>query len=463
MTDDSVGSRSAPRPDLVKQASQLDRIHNLVETRGIHTVEVGTPDTYGHLRGKRVPVARFLESVATGGMNIADAIFVFDVQCEIVDSPIINMGTGYLDMHLVPDLSTFRLLTHRPGYAIVLADAFTESGEPHPLSPRAVLTNQAARVEALGFEAIIATELETYICTPDWNPFQTHTQYSSLTDALDLEAMVLDMRRALLGADIPLESSNPEYGPGQLEINFGPSDPISTADNTVLFKSIVKQVAVQHGARATFMPKPWTGQSGSGMHVHSSLNVDGRNVFGSSGDAPNETMSAWTAGLLHHAQSMQLIGIPTPNGYRRVRPNTFCPTHVHWGDDNRTVLARLTMHAGNANRVEFRSAGADANPYLAIAAIVAAGVDGLESKRTLPPQAVGDMYTSPGDSPALPTSLEESVAAFTGSALADTLGSSFSENYVVMAQNEMALCAEPMAGDPDVITDWERARFLEHT
>ena len=98
---------------------------------------------------------------------------------------------------------------------------------------------------------------------------------------------------------------------------------------------------------------------------------------------------------------MQLVGIPTPHGYRRVRANTFCPTHVHWGDDNRTVLARLTMHAGNANRVEFRSAGADANPYLAIAAIVAAGVDGLESKRTLPPQAVGDMYESPGDSPAL--------------------------------------------------------------
>jgi glutamine synthetase len=449
--------------DLVKQASQLDRIHSLVETRSIHTVEVGTPDTYGHIRGKRVPVARFLESVATGGLNIADALYVFDVQCEIVDSPIINMGTGYLDMHLVPDLSTFRLLTHRPGYAIVLADAYTESGEPHPLCPRSVLANQVARVEALGFDPIIATELETYICTADWKPFQNHVQYSSLTDALDLEAMVLDMRRALLGADIPLESSNPEYGPGQLEINFGPSDPISTADNTVLFKSIVKHVAAQHGARATFMPKPWTNQSGSGMHIHSSLNRDGRNVFGAEGDAPNEEMSAWTAGLLHHARAMQLIGIPTPNGYRRVRPNSFCPTHVHWGDDNRTVLARLTMHAGNANRVEFRSAGADANPYLAIAAIVAAGVDGLESKRPLPPKAVGDMYSSPGDSPVLPTSLEASIAAFSGSALADALGSAFAENYAVMAQNEVAVCAEPMAGDPDEITDWERARFLEHT
>jgi glutamine synthetase len=450
----------------VRQASQLDRIYNLVETKNIHTVEVGTPDTYGHLRGKRIPAARFLESVATGGLNIADAIYVFDVQCDIVDSPIINMGTGYLDMHLVPDLSSFRLLTHRPGYAVVFADAFAESGEPHPLSPRMVLRRQVERVQALGYDPVIATELECYICTPAWEPFQTHVQYSSLTDALDLEAIVLDMRRALLGADIPLESSNPEYGPGQLEINFGPSDPITTADNTVLFKSIVKQVAVQHGARATFMPKPWAGESGSGMHIHSSLNKDGHNVFGADPSdrlLPNSVMSSWTAGILNHAQAMQLIGIPTPNGYRRVRPNTFCPTHVHWGDDNRTVLARLTMHAGNANRVEMRSAGADANPYLAIAAQLAAGANGLESLSTLPPKAVGDMYANPGASPALPVSLAEAIDLYAGSSLAAALGAEFSRNFVVMAQNEATVCAGVMTGDADVITDWERRRFLEHT
>jgi glutamine synthetase len=435
-----------------------------IAKHAIHTVEVGAVDTYGHLRGKRVPAARFVDSVALGGVNIADAIYVFDVQCEIVDSPIINMGTGYLDMHLTPDVSTFRVLTHRPGYAIVLADAFDEHGHPHSLDPRGVLRRQIARCVTLGFDPIVATELECYICLPDWTPFQSHVQYSSLTDALPLEAMVADMRAALLGAGIPVESSNPEYGPGQLEINFGPADPLTTADSTVLFKSIVKQVAVQHGARATFMPKPITGQSGSGLHIHSSLNRDGVNQFGRSSDgAPNDLMGHWTAGLVEHARPMSLVGIPLPNGYRRVRPYTFCPTHAHWGEDNRTVMARLTTDQGAANRVEFRSAGADANPYVAIAAVLAAGCDGIERSLPLPPKAVGDMYTEPGDSPALPTTMRAAVDLYTTSALAGQLGDAFSRNFVVLCENELELTAEPMGGDPDVVTQWERQRYLEHT
>jgi glutamine synthetase len=439
-------------------------IADAIGRHGIHTVELGVTDSYGHLRGKRIPAERFLSSVATGGANIADAIYVFDVQCEIVDSPLINMGTGYLDMHLVPDLGSFRILTHRPGYAIVLTDPVDEHGRPHPLDPRGVLRRQIAAVEATGHAPVVATELECYVCTPDWQPVQQHVQYSSLTDAVGVEEAVAAMRAALLGAGIPLESSNAEYGPGQLEINFAAADPLTTADNTVLFKSIVKQVAVQHRLRATFMPKPWSGQSGSGMHVHSSLNVDGANVFGQGTDgAPNEVMGHWTAGLLAHARAMSLVGIPTPNGYRRVRPYTFCPTHVHWGEDNRSVCARLTTNAGSANRVEFRSAGADANPYLAVAAVLAAGTDGLNRRLALPPMTVGDAYADPGDSPALPTDLASAIDAYDASALAAALGAGFSENFVVLARNELHVTAATMAGDPDDVTDWERARYLEHT
>jgi glutamine synthetase len=443
-------------------AATLAHLDERINAHDVHTVEVGVTDTYGHLRGKRVPANRFLSSVAVGGVNIADAIYVFDVQCEIVDSPIVNMGTGFLDMHLTPDLATFRLLTHRPGYAIVLCDAVDEHGAPHPLDPRQVLRRQIDRCDALGVEPIVATELECYICTPDWEPFQHHVQYSSLTDALGLEAVVADMRAALIGAGIPLESSNPEYGPGQLEINFGPSDPLTTADNTVLFTSIVKQVAVQHGCRATFMAKPWTGQSGSGMHIHSSLAADGANQFGGDADGPNELTSQWVAGLLAHAEELQLLGIPTPNGYRRVRPYTFCPTHVSWGLDNRTVLARLTLGAGPANRVEFRSAGADCNPYLAIAGVLAAGCDGIEQRRTLPPIAVGDTYTEPGDARPLPVTMRDAIDAFRSGSLGSSLGAEFAENYAVLAEYELGLAAEPMAGDPDQVTVWERARYLEH-
>jgi glutamine synthetase len=443
---------------------QIAAISDAMNRHGIHTIELGVADTYGHLRGKRIPADRFIRSIAVEGINIADAIYVFDVQCEIVDSPIVNMGTGYLDMHLTPDLTSFRLLTNRPGYAIVLSHAVDEHGQPHPLDPRNVLRRQIDAVAAAGYDPIVATELECYICTPDWQPIQQHVQYSSLTDGLGLEAAVADMRSALIGAGIPLESSNPEYGPGQLEINFAPADPLTTADNTVLFKSIVKQVAVRHGMRASFMAKPWTGQSGSGMHIHSSLNSDGVNEFGDGADeGPNELMSHWTAGLLRHATAMALIGSPSPNGYRRVRPFSFSPTHVHWGEDNRTVMARLTTNAGKANRVEFRAPGADANAYLAIAALLAAGCDGLTRSLALPPKGEGDMYSNPGDCESLPTDLATAIDAYDGSPLATALGEKFSENFVVLARNELLVAAEVVAGDPDEVTDWERSRYLEHT
>jgi glutamine synthetase len=446
-------------------STQLDILKKRIDDNGIHTVEIAIADTYGHLRGKRVPAQRFLDAVATGGINIADAIYVFDPLCEIVDAPTINMNTGYLDMHLVPDLSTFRVLTHRRGYAIVFTDSFHEDGSPHQLDPRQVLRSQTEQVRGHGFEPIVATELECYLFNPDWKPFQQHVQYSSLTDALDVEDMVSDMRAGLLGAGIAVESSNAEYGPGQLEINFGPADPLTTADNTVLMKSIVKQVAVQHGARASFMPKPFANQSGSGMHIHTSLTHEGVNVFGAAlhSHTPNETMAQWTAGLLHHARAMQLVGIPTPNGYRRVVANTFCPTHVHWGADNRTVMARLTMHAGSANRVEFRCPGADANPYLAIAAVLAAGHDGLSQHRQLEPMSVGDTYTNPGASPALPASMNDALAAFEGSELAGLLGHEFATNYVTMCRNELTVSAEPMDQSSGEVTPWELNRYLEHT
>jgi len=438
------------------RVDNVDEIARLVSEHGIHTIEVAVVDTYGHLRGKRVPADRFLRTVAAGGVHIADAIFIFDIRCDIVDSPFINMGTGFLDCHLHPDLSTFRVLPHRPGYGIVFADAHDETGAPHPLSPRTVLARQVERLAALGHSAVVATELECYICTDDWQPIQSHVQYSSLTDAPALEDLVVEMRHGLLGAGIPLESSNPEYGPGQLEINFGPADPMRTADNTALFKSIVKEIANRHGLRATFMPKPWADQSGSGMHIHTSLGhpASGGNHFGDAEEHPNELMAAWVGGLLANAPAMSLVMIPTPNGYKRVRPYTFAPTHVHWGDDNRSVLARLTMGQGNANRVEFRSAGADANPYLAIAAVLAAGCDGLEQAHPLPPKAEGDQYTDPGDHAPLPLTIEAAIEAFRGSPLAAGLGAQFSENFVVLAEAEAARYA-------DAVTEWERQRYLE--
>ncbi|MEM7274592.1 MAG: glutamine synthetase family protein [Actinomycetota bacterium] len=445
-------------------STSIDEFRATAAEHGLHTVELAAPDTQGHLRGKRIPAARYLDSVHAEGAHIADAMFVFDMQNDLPDNEFVNMDTGYLDCHLVPDNTTGRVLGHRPGYGLVFADAVNELGEPHPLAPRTVLANQIERCRAAGVDPVVATEMEFYLCTPDWQPVQQHIQYSSLTDALELEDVLRDMREALMGAGIDVESSNAEYGPGQIEINAGPADAMTAADNAALYKSIIKQVAVQHGLRATFMPKPWAEQSGSGMHLHTSLDQDGANAFAACDDGvPNQLMRQWLGGLMEHAGALTLLGTPTSNGPKRIRPYTFAPTHVTWGMDNRTVLARCVSAAGSsANRVEFRSAGSDANPYLVIAGLLAAGSDGLE--RSLDPGMLceGDMYTNPGDHAPLPTDLRGAIDAYAGSALADRLGDVFSRSFASIAEAEVALAAEHNP-DADDVNDWERERFIEHS
>ena len=445
------------------QPSNADALRSYFSKHEIHTVEIGVADSQGHLRGKRVPVERFLRVVLDKGVNIADAIFVFDMQNDLPENELINMDTGYLDCTLVPDISSTRILTHRPGYAIVLCDTIDAKGNPHVMAPRNVLAKQVERCRALALDPVIATEMEFILCTPDWQPATDYIQYSSLTDMLGLEDVFLDMRDALAGAGIEVESSNAEYGPGQVEINCGHGRAMKIADDTALFKSIIKQVAIQHGLRATFMPKPFTEATGNGMHVHSSLLADGKNAFADSVHQPNALMGKWLAGLLEHAHAMMFIGAPTPNGPRRIRPYTFAPTHVCWGLDNRTVLARCIVEPDSqANRVEFRAAGADANPYLIIAAILAAGADGIERELSLPEMSVGDKYTNPGDCVALPTTLADAVESFRGSALAEMMGEVFSKTYLSIADAEIALAAEH-APDPDEVNDWERERFIMHS
>ncbi len=440
----------------------LESFRSLADEHNVHTVEVAAPDSQGHLRGKRVPVERFFSTTVNDGVHIADAMFVFDMQNDLPDNEFVNMDSGYLDCHLVPDISSARILTHRSGYALVFADAFDKAGNPHPLAPRSVLAAQIAKAAEHGLAPVVATELEFYLCTPDWQPVQEHIQYSSVTDALELEPALADMRAALLGAGIEVESSNSEYGPGQIEINTGPADAMRTADSTVLFKSIVKQVAIQHGLRATFMPKPWAEQSGSGMHVHTSLTVDGGNGFASSDGQPNELMAKWLGGLMEHAGALTFLGAPTANGAKRIRPYTFAPTHIHWGLDNRTVMARCIVEGGSsANRIEFRPAGADANPYLLIGGILGAGMDGIQRELAPPMMCEGDMYTNPGDNEALPTDLSGCIDCYEGSALSGVLGDMFSTSYLSIAKAEVSLAAENNP-DADDVNDWERARYIEH-
>ena len=331
----------APTP----RAGSIDEFRQLAEAHDLHTVELAAPDTQGHLRGKRIPASRFFDGVHASGANIADAMFVFDMANDLPDNEFINMDTGYLDCHLVPDNATGRILGHRPGYGLVFADAVDHRGEPHPLAPRTVLTEQVERCRAAGLDPLVATEMEFYLCRPDWSPVQDHIQYSSLTDMPELEPVLAAMRDALMSAGMEVESSNAEYGPGQVEINAGPTDALTAADNAALFKSIVKQVASQHDLRATFMPKPWTEHSGSGMHIHMSLTGDdGGNAFASSGtDSPNELMRHWD-----RRAAVPRPGPDAARGPHQQRPEA--DPALHLLPDARHVGSRQPHGAGPLHR-----------------------------------------------------------------------------------------------------------------
>jgi len=183
-------------------AGSIDEFRSTGSDHELHTIELAVPDTQGHLRGKRIPAERYFGGVHESGANIADAMFVFDMQNDLPDNEFVNMDTGYLDCHIVPDNATGRVLTHRPGYGLVFSHVTNEHGDPHPLAPRSVLAAQIERCRAAGLEPVVATELEFYLCNADWSPVQDHIQYSSLTDGLELEPVLHEMRAALLGAGI---------------------------------------------------------------------------------------------------------------------------------------------------------------------------------------------------------------------------------------------------------------------
>lgn len=447
MADEGAGS-----------AAELERIARVIAEHDIDTVEIAFPDTWGQMRGKRVPAAQFLRSAGTKGIAAADAAFVFDIRGDIVEVPMINMATGYGDMQVVPELATFRPITWREGTAIVFADCISHTThEPHVLDPRSILRGQVDRLAARGFDALVATELEFYFTTPDWQPAFDAIQCYSLTTQLEFEAPLREMRRALEGYGADVEASNIEYGPAQVEINLGPRDPIAAADLAMVFKHVVKEISRRHGLRATFMAKPWTGQSGSGLHIHSSLQRGGANAFAVAEDDglfKNGLMRGWLGGLLEHTPALTAIALTNINGYKRATPYSFAPTHVTWGRDNRGVALRCLSEIGNATRIEYRGAAADANPYLVIAGVIAAGLDGLDRMPELPPIAAGDVYANPAGAREIPTSLEAAIAEFEGSRIAEAVGAEFTENFTTLLRVEAGRFGE-------TITQWERDRYIE--
>jgi glutamine synthetase len=427
----------------------------LLRQRGVDTVILAGADTHGIMRGKRVPIAE-LDRAAERGVALSDVVWALPVdEREPVKPPPGHAGyfprPGYPDMRAVPDLETARIVPWHDRTALLLCDFVDHDGGAVTLSPRAVLRAVVERARAMGCEPIVGVELEFYVLreTPQSVLGKRPSQLVAVEERPSAYGVVAGSRQepfaggvraALLDYGLAVEACNPEAGPGQFEINLRAAPALRAADEAFLLKSAVKEVAAARGLLATFMAKPRSDWPGSSCHLHLSL------------DPPSSTMRHFIGGLLEGMAELSAIFAPTPNSYRRFVSHSWAGTTATWGVDNRSVGVRVI----GATRVEHRQAGADANPYLAVAAGLAAGLDGLARECEPPAPVDGDAYAAvDGGVRPLPATLGEAVDLLERSALArDWLGDDVVEHCVAMRRAELAAQAA-------AVTDWETSRYLE--
>ncbi|MCE8556642.1 glutamine synthetase [Ruegeria pomeroyi] len=375
---------------------------------GTHTVAFGMGDLNGIMRGKRIPASHW-ETTCKSGNALSIALLALDMTSDVWDTPYVNFDNGYPDMHMFP-LTRPVATPWEPGVAFCMARAEGMDHKPVPIDPRGALVAQVERAARMGFEVKTGTELEFYLLDPETlRPKDTGIQVYSLARAARLEHVLGPIRQQINEKGIAIEQSNPEYGPGQVEVNIRYDEALKSADQVIMFRSLVRQLAQSEGYMATFMAKPFIDQSGSGFHTHYSLWKDGKNAFSNDGKL-NDTGLSFLAGLQKHMAEIALAGSSTPNAYRRRQPYTFCPTNNSWGYDNRTVGLRVIEGDASAVRIEKRDASADCNPYYLLACDIAAGLDGIEQGLRPTEPCMGNAYEFEDADP-LPLNLPDAIAA----------------------------------------------------
>ncbi|MFK7753577.1 MAG: glutamine synthetase family protein [Sedimentitalea sp.] len=407
---------------------------------GTETVVLGVGDLNGIMRGKRIPASHW-DTTCEDGNALSIALFALDMTCDVWDTPYVNFGNGYPDFHMFPATKPVPI-PWEPGVAVCMGVALGKDHQPLPIDPRQALIRQLDRAKAMGLTINVGAELEFYLLDPETGlPKEQSIQVYGLVRAARMEHVVGPIRQQINACGIPIEQSNPEYAPGQVEVNIRYGEALEAADRVVLFRSLVKQLALHEGYDATFMPKPFIDQSGSGFHCHYSVWKDGVNVFAEDGKL-NEMGHHFLGGMKKRMAETAVCGGMTENGYRRRRPYTFCPINTCWGYDNRTVGLRVLEGKDSAVRVEKRDAGADANPYLLMATDIAAGLDGIEQKIDPGAPTMGDAYTVEDAEP-IPTDLTTAIAAARGSDwLKSILGETQYELMLQQCERELEFVRE---------------------
>lgn len=447
----------------------VDELKDGIRTGDIETVIAVFPDLYGRLVGKRITGRYFRDEVIGHGMHVCDYLLACDMEMDPVPGyRFTSWADGYGDMRCIPDFGTLRRAAWIEKTAIVLCDVLEEERDvPVEVAPRNILRKQLERAKAAGYRAMGASELEIFVLQETYESahqkgfdnLQTLgwfiEDYHVLQGAKS-EPLIGAIRRHLDSSGVPVEFSKGEWGPGQQEINLRYAEFLEMADRHVIYKHAAKEIAIQQGMALTFMAKMDERYAGSSMHLHSSLwSTDGKTPQFAGGTLEQlpDLFRWWLGGLMKHARASTLMFAPYVNSYKRYRDGSFAPTAIAWSYDNRTTGFRVLGHGAGA-RVECRIPGADANPYLAFAATLAAGLDGISNKIEPPPMFRGDGYMA-GDLPRIPRSLPEATEAFEQSELFRTaFGANVIEHLAHFARTEQRKFDE-------TVTTWERRRYFE--
>ncbi len=449
-----------------------ERIAKLLRDHDIQTVVCAMPDLWGRLVGKRVLTKAFKEA-GLGSEGLHASVYLFCVDMDMdpqAGYALTDWDRGFQDCRFVPDLSTFRLVPWMDRTAIVLCDPYDEeTGEMMPIAPRVILKQQLERARKAGFSLKCATELEFFLYRDsyqeawdkrfqDLSPLSRfRADYHILQSSMD-EGIIGKLREQINATGVEIEFSKSEWGLGQQEINLKYCEALEMADRHILYKTWVKELAALEGMSATFMAKIGIEEVGSSCHIHASLwDEKGKKPLGWDKDGPNnmsELFSHFLGGLMTMTPDFAQLYLPTINSFKRLQPESFAPTAIAIGLDNRTAAFRLIGH-GPSFRVENRIPGADVNPYLALAAMTASGLYGIENKIDAPAPYDGNAYLDENLA-SVPLRMGDAIAKFSASAAAaESLGSDIHAHLAHFYSRELE------AYEKECVTDWEFFRYFE--
>lgn len=473
-----------------EQLEAVERVISCIGERDLRTIRIAVVDQHG------IPRSKFLSAEAAiaglrNGVDFSGAIYSLDSGNAVFPPEFAEGGgfgipefTGFPDVVVVPDPTTFQVLPWADRTGWMLCDAYFSSGKPVPLDGRRILRTQLERLEGAGYRYLAGLEVEFYIvrresniigltetgappAPPAVNVFEQGYQFQSEVRLDGVNDTLTALRDALYDVGLPPRTMEDEWGPGQMEFTFSPMEGLAAADAMVLFRSTVKQVCQHRGLLATFMCRPALPNFfASGWHLHESLlDAGGANVFAADKETLSKVGRNYVAGLLEHARAMTIFTTPTVNGFSRFQPYSFAPDRIGWGLENRGVMVRVQGGPGDpGTHLENRLGEPAANPYLYMAADIAAGLDGIKRALTPPPAEEADPYAA--DAPLLPTTFEDGIKELESSHFyRDQFGEGFHAYYLMMKKAELARYTADLNDNPGVegeqTSPWEMREYFE--